>query len=159
MQSGAVQLMDYVQFTPRGPWRKSSVFAIRGDFPGGAPTIEILDLIIQLSPSVANECWQFSHHENFANARAFQIESSSSGEERNVRLLNSVDELIDPSSSPMLAALKIDVIARLRREICWTPCWRCGLVSRREIRWTPCWRCGLVFGGERSVAKAAWFPR
>ena len=106
---------DYVQFTPKGHWRKTSEFAIRGDFPGGAPTIEILDHLIEQKPSIASECWHFSLHENFANACAFQIELSSTGDERYVQLLNPTSDLLAPSAPPLLASLKPNVIAELSK--------------------------------------------
>ena len=108
-------LADYVQFTPKGHRRKSSELAIRGDFPGGAPTTEILDHLIKQKPEVASECWQFSLHENFENACAFQIVLSSSGDERYVKLLNSTSDLLDPTAPPFLASLKPDVIPDLSK--------------------------------------------
>ena len=108
-------LNDYVQFTPKGHWRKTSELEIRGDFTGGAPTIEILDHLIKQAPVVASECWQFSLHENFENACAFQITLSSSGDERYVKLLNSTNDLLNPTAPPFLAALKPDVVADLSK--------------------------------------------
>jgi hypothetical protein len=80
---------------------------IRGDV-SGAPTLEILDALIERGIELDSPVWGFSFEGNADHACAFTIELSKTGDDRSVRLLNTADDLEDPAARPFEATLRRD---------------------------------------------------